>query len=88
MPLVLTLARYACSYWVCLHSVIVIKFLPLWQRKCHCTKYTCIMLSGNYLGVTTLGDAGTTHKELINAAMPFFVALYGQPLTISMKSAR
>ena len=46
------------------------------------------MISGNYLGVTTLGDVGTTHKELINAAMSFFVALYGQPLGTPMKSAR
>ena len=46
------------------------------------------MISGNYLGVTTLGDIGTTHTELINAAMPFFVALYHQPLETSMESAR
>ena len=37
------------------------------------------MISGNYLGVITLGDVGTTHTELMNAVMPFFVALYGQP---------
>ena len=60
--------------------------LPLWQRKCHCTEDN--MISGNYSGVTTLGDVGTTHTELMNAAMPFFVALYGQPPGTSMESAR
>ena len=44
------------------------------------------MISGNYLGVTTLGDVGTTHTELMNAAMPFFVALYGQPPRTSIES--
>ena len=46
------------------------------------------MISENYLGVTTLGDVGTTHRELMNAAMSFFVALYGQPPGTSMESAR
>ena len=46
------------------------------------------MISGNYLGVTTLGDVGTTHTELMNAVMPFFVALYVQPPGKSMESAR
>ena len=46
------------------------------------------MISGYYLGVTTLGDVGTTHTELMNAAMPFFVALYCQPLGTSIESAR
>ena len=46
------------------------------------------MISGNYLGVTTLGDVGTTHTELVNAAMSFFVAVYSQPPGTSMKSAR
>ena len=41
------------------------------------------MISGNYLGVTTLGDNGST-----NTAMRFFVALYGQPPGTSMESAR
>ena len=45
------------------------------------------MISGNYLGVTTLGDVGTTHTELVNA-MSFFVAVYSQPPGTSMKSAR
>ena len=31
------------------------------------------MISGNYLGVTTLGDIGTNHTELMNAAVPFFL---------------
>ena len=31
------------------------------------------MISGNYLGVTTLGDIGTNHTELLNAAMPFLL---------------
>ena len=47
-----------------------------------------IMISGNFLGVTTLGDVGTTHTELVNAAMSFFVAVYSQPPGTSMKSAR
>ena len=46
------------------------------------------MISGNYLGVTTLGDVRTTHTELMNAAMHLFVALYGQLPGKSMKSAR
>ena len=46
------------------------------------------MISGNYLGLTTLGDVGTTHTELMNAALSFFVALYGQPPGTSMESAR
>ena len=46
------------------------------------------MISRNYLGVTTLGDVGTTNTELVNAAMPFFVALYDQPPGTSMESAR
>ena len=29
------------------------------------------MISGNYLCVTSLGDIGTTHTELMNAAMSF-----------------
>ena len=37
------------------------------------------MISGNYLGVTTLVDVGTTHTELMNASMHFFAAFYGQP---------
>ena len=54
--------------------------------KCHSTKYN--MLSENYLGITSLGVVGNTHTELMNAAMPFFVALYGQPPGTSMESAR
>ena len=46
------------------------------------------MISGHCLGVTTVGDVGTTHAELMNAAMNFFVALYGQPPGTSMESAR
>ena len=46
------------------------------------------MTSGNYLGVTTLGDVDTNHTELMNTAMPFFVSLYGQPPGTSMESAR
>ena len=45
------------------------------------------MISGNYLGVTTLGDVGTTHTELMNSAMPFFVALYRQPPGTPIESA-
>ena len=46
------------------------------------------MISGHYLGVTTLGDVGTTHTGLMNAAMPFFVSFYVQPPGKSMESAR
>ena len=59
---------------------------PYCKRKCHCTEYN--MISGNYVGVTTLGDIGSTHTELMNAAMHFFVALYRQPPGTSMESAR
>ena len=70
----------------CLHLVIVIQLPTQMEKKCHCTEYDKI--SGNYLGETTLGGVGTTHKELINASMPFFVELYGQPPETSMESAR
>ena len=70
----------------CLHSVIVIQLPTHMAKKCHCTEYD--MISGNYLGVTTLGGVGTTHTELINAYMPFFFALYGQPPESSMEFAR
>ena len=46
------------------------------------------MISGNYLGVTTLSDVGTTNRKSMNAAIPFFVALYCQPPGTSMESAR
>ena len=46
------------------------------------------MISGNYVCVTTLGDIGTTHTELMNAAMPFFVALYDQPSGTFVEFAR
>ena len=42
------------------------------------------MISGNYSGVIAVGDIDTTHTELMNAAMPFFVALNGQPPGISI----
>ena len=46
------------------------------------------MISGIDLGVTTLGYVVTTHTELMNAAMSYFAALYGQPTGTSMESAR
>ena len=46
------------------------------------------MISGTYLGVTTLVDNGTTYTELMNAAMHFFVPLHGQPSGTSKESAR
>ena len=46
------------------------------------------MISGNYLVLTTLGNNGTTYTEMMNATMPFFVALYGKPPGTSMKSTR
>ena len=35
-----------------------------------------IMIVGNYQCVNTLGDVGSTHTDIVNAARPFFVALY------------
>ena len=72
-----TMYAYTQSLWY--------NLLPLRQRN---ATALYIMISENYLGLTTLGDVGTTHKELMNAAMPFFVALYGQPPGTSMESAR
>lgn len=37
---------------------------------------------------TTLGEVGTTPTDLMKAAKPFFLALYGQQLDISTESAR
>ena len=54
-------------------------------KEIPCSEFN--MKSGNYLGVTTLYDVVTTHTELINAAMPFFVAFYGQPPGKSVESA-
>ena len=44
-------------------------------KKMTLTEYN--MISGHFLGVTTLGDVGTTHTELMNAAIPFYIAFYG-----------
>ena len=38
------------------------------------------MISGNYEGLATTCDIGTTHTELMKTAMPFLVAFYSQPL--------
>ena len=47
------------------------------------------MVSENYQGLATICDVGTTHKELINATMPFlFFALDSQQPGTSMESAR
>ena len=46
------------------------------------------MISGDYPGLATLGDIGRTHQDLMDATLPFFVALYGQPPRTSMESAR
>lgn len=46
------------------------------------------MLSGDFQGLTTLGNTGTSCRELMNVAVPFFNALYGQPPETSMESAR
>ena len=46
------------------------------------------MIFGDYPGLATVGDIGITHPELINATMPFFNALYGQPPGTSMESTR
>ena len=46
------------------------------------------MVSGNYQGLATIGDVGTTHTELMNACMHFFVALYGRTPGAAMESIR
>ena len=46
------------------------------------------MISENYQGLGALGEVGTTQQELMNAATPFFVALYSQRPAASMESAR
>ena len=46
------------------------------------------MVSGNYQDLDTIGDVGSTHIELMNAVMLFFVALYSQPPGLSMALAR
>ena len=47
------------------------------------------MVSENYhQGLATIGVVGTTHTELMNAALPFILALYSQPPGISMESTR
>ena len=46
------------------------------------------MISGKYQGLTTLGDFGTTYPEMVNAAIPAFVAFYSQPPETSMESPR
>ena len=43
-----------------------------------------VHVSENYQGLATIDDVVTTHTELINTAMLFFVALY----STSMESAR
>ena len=55
-------------------------------RECHCTEYYYIRNLPSC--VFTLGDVGTSHTELVNAVMPFSVALYSQPLGTSMESVR
>ena len=46
------------------------------------------MVSENYQGLGTICDVGTTHTELINAAMPICVALYSKQPGTSLESAR
>ena len=47
------------------------------------------LLGGNFDGLAdVLGETGTTHTDLMEAAKPFFAALYGQPPETSMESAR
>ena len=61
MPLVLTLDRNACSYQVCLHSVIVI------QRPTLTTALNTIMISGNYLRLRLY------HSQRVNECSNVFV---------------
>ena len=46
------------------------------------------MVSGNFQDLATIDDVGTTHIELVNAAMLCFVLLNSQPTRTSMESAR
>lgn len=47
------------------------------------------LLAGDFLGLAdVLGEVGTTHAELMEAAKSFFLALYRQPPGTSMESAR
>ena len=47
------------------------------------------LLAGDYPGLANvLGEVGITHAEMMEAAKPFFIALYDQPPGTSMESAR
>ena len=73
MPTVLILVRNACSYYVCMLSVFVVQ-LPTLTTKGNVTALNN-MVSGTYQCLAIIGDIDTTHTELMNAAMPFFVSL-------------
>ena len=72
MTTVLILVRNACSYYVCMHSVVVVQ-LPTLTAKEMSPLNT--MVSGIYQCLAIIGDIDTTHIELMNAAMPYFVSL-------------
>ena len=69
---------------VCMRSVVVIRLHILKGKDTALNT----MVSGNYQCLASIGDVGTTHTESVNAAMPFFVALYSQPQERSMESTR
>ena len=46
------------------------------------------MVYENNQGLAAIGDVGTIHTELMNAAMLFFFALYSQQPGTSKESAR
>jgi hypothetical protein len=46
------------------------------------------LLNGDFQGLAVLGEVGVSETELIEAAMPFFLRLYGQKTVVSLESAR
>ena len=71
MSSVLIMVRNACSYYVCMRSVVVIQLSTLTAKEMSLNT----MVSGIYQCFAMIGDIDTTHTELMNAAMPSFVSL-------------
>ena len=70
-----------------MHPVVMIQLFTLKAKGRLSALYKNTMVSGNYQGLATIDDVGTTHTELMNAEMIFFIALYSQPTGTSMDSA-
>ena len=68
--IVLILVSNARGYQVCMCSVIVIQNPGKGKIIALNT-----MVSENYQGLATICDVGTTHTELMNAAMPLFFCI-------------